>query len=273
MRSLIKIINGQNNSTDEIMQLQCDLFSRPGIDKDNNEDSYLVDKNDNFCECKSTQLFSSDTMHIFAVFDGVTAGGNGKKSSEMAARYLKDAIDYDMRGFDESFISAIDSTIKGINSRMYKTFLEYPEAKFGTTMAMIIIYKSHCVVYNVGDSRVYRLTDGSLVQLSYDHTIENYKRQLGFLKKDPYISKKDGSILYQCLGKNESIDYYKYGPFELQPNDKLFICSDGIYNTLDKECFVSLLQSGQDRTVLNLAEAARESGSIDDQTGILISVR
>ena len=266
-----------HNNTDEMMHLQCVLFSRKGFDKVVNEDSFLVDRYCNYLESNSTEsihsfTLTSDTMHLFAVFDGVSTGGNGKKSSEMAAQFLKTILDYSMNGFEDAFISEIDTVIKDVNSRIYNAFSDHPESKRGTTMAMILIFGSHCIVYNVGDSRIYRLTDSSLIQLSHDHTLENYKRQMGFMKKDPYISKNDGSTLYQCMGKDESIDYFKYGPFKFKSNDKFFICSDGISGFLDRKCLITLLQSDSNQALMNLAEAACRAGSTDDQTGILISI-
>lgn len=269
---LIMIISGHNSNADEVMRLQCNLFSRKGLEKEINEDVFLVDRYDNYFENKLTFSLTSDSMHVFAVFDGVSAGGNGEKSSEMAAKHLQSILNYNMKGFNDSFNAAIDTAINNTNSSIYKFFSKQSESKWGTTIAMIIIYRSQCVVYNVGDSRIYRLTNSSLIQLSHDHTVESYKRQLGFLKNDPYISEKDGSILYRCLGKEKSIDYYKYGPFKIESKDKLLICSDGISGFLDRNSLSNLLQSNQDQIVENMADAAREAGSVDDQTGILISV-
>lgn len=272
IRRILKRITEQDDNTDEVMHIQCELFSRKGIDKETNEDSFLIDRYEDSSESKATHSLVSDRMHVFAIFDGVSAGGNGKRSSEMAVQCLQAVLNDNMSGFDDSFIASMDAAIKSINLSIHRAFSEQPGSKWGTTMAMIILYRSDCIVYNVGDSRVYRLTDGSLIQLSYDHTLENYKRQLGFLKKDPYISEIDGSTLYQCLGKGESLEYYRYGPFRYKADDKFFICSDGISGYLDRNNLVSLLQSDQDKTVINLAEAARKAGSMDDQTGILISV-
>lgn len=269
---LILIITGHSGNTDEVMHLQCNLFSRKGLEKEINEDAFLVDRYDNYLENNSTFLLTSDSMHVFAVFDGVSAGGNGEKSSEMAVKHMQSVLNYNMKGFDDTFFTAVDTVINNTNSNIYNAFSRQSESKWGTTLAMIIIYRSQCVVYNVGDSRIYRLTNSSLIQLSHDHTLESYKRQLGFLKKDPYISEKDGSILYRCLGKEESIDYNKYGPFKIESKDKLLICSDGISGFLDRKSLSDLLQSNQDQIVRNLADAAREAGSVDDQTGIIISV-
>ncbi len=274
INKLIKIIMGQSNDTDTIMHLQCELLSRKGSDKEVNEDSFLVDRYANNLDAESVQSYTltSDLMHIFAVFDGVSSGGNGKESSEIAAESLKRILDYNTEGFDDSFIAAVDAAIRDVNLSIYNAFSAQSESKQGTTMAMIIVYRSNCIVFNVGDSRIYRLTDGSLIQLSYDHTLENYKRQLGFMKKDPFISKKDGATLYQCLGKDVSIDYYKYGPFKYKSGDRFFICSDGISGFLDRKILLTLLQADSGHTLVDLSEAAYQAGSLDDQTSIMISI-
>ena len=269
---LIKRITRREHRKKEIMYLECNLFTRKGLDKEVNEDSFLIDRFDEYSEEIKNLSFNSDTMHIFAIFDGVSTGGNGKRSSEMAVQYLKNFIIKNKNSFEDLFCFFIDKLIWKINIDLYKSFNEHGKSKWGTTMAMIIIYMDQCVLFNVGDSRIYRLMEGSLIQLSQDYTLESYKRHLGFLKQDPYISKKDSSILYQCLGKNETIEYYKYGPFTIESNDKLFMCSDGISGYLSSKNIITILNSDDKQKIYNLAEEARKAGSIDDQTGILISI-
>ena len=272
IKGLIKKNTGRNDQTDEIKNLKCNIFTRKGIGKETNEDSFLVDNIDVYSDDLQNVDLSTNAMHVFAVFDGVSTGGNGKKSSEMAAQYLKSILKNSNDGFNDSFLSSIDTSIKELKHNIYEAFSNQEQAKWGTTMAMLIIYRNQCVVYNAGDSRVYRFTDSSLIQLSHDHTIENYKRQLGFLKKDPYISEKDGSILYQYLGKDDSLEYYKYGPFTFESNDCFLICSDGISGSLKRKDLMTLFKSDQNQTVLSFADVALKSGATDDQTGILITV-
>ncbi len=260
----------------ECLTLNCQSFSRKGIGKDHNEDCFLV--NDMYScfeeECRVDVSFNSWDLTILAVCDGVSGGGNGQDSSKTTVNLLRHLYDNkNIIGQSEDFkrfLRRVEHEIQETNWKIYNLFAESGENMWGTTLALLIIFRNNGVVYNVGDSRIYRVRNKLLTQLTRDHTVAEYKRQMGFFNEDPYITETDKKTLYQYLGKKEEIEMYKYGPFALNKNDRFLICTDGISGTLGRKELLLEMDKNSKNIIELLAEKSLRQGSQDDQTGIYI---
>jgi protein phosphatase len=114
---------------------------------------------------------------------------------------------------------------------------------------------------NCGDSRLYRLHDGVLQQLTTDHSLNNL---LG--------SNQHTNIITNCIGggcKTSYIDLVQCTA-DVQPGDVFMLCSDGLSDMISDEEIARLLLSGHEATAL--CEAAEEAGGHDNVSVIVIHV-
>lgn len=99
-----------------------------------------------------------------------------------------------------------------------------------STLALMFLYDNKCLVYNVGDSRVYCIKKGilgvKLQQLSLDHSCEIDKNINGKIMKK--------SVLTQYIGKIEGLSVFSK-EYKANLEDIFIICSDGIYKTLKEQ--------------------------------------
>ena len=132
----------------------------------------------------------------------------------------------------------------------------------GTTLVGLAYYCGHFYSLNCGDSRLYRLRNGSLKQLTTDHSLNN---MLG--------SSKHSSIITNCIGGGNNHSYMDIVKMtdDVQYSDVYLLCSDGLSDMLDDQQIEVLLKSGGDADAL--CQAAIEAGGFDNVSACVIEVK
>ena len=147
----------------------------------------------------------------------------------------------------EEWLSYIN---KIINSRGYA---DPSLTEMGTTLVAVLYYGEKYYWVNCGDSRVYRLRDGELTQLSVDHSLINATG-----------SKKHSNIITNCIGagcKSSYIDMYDMTS-DFLPGDTYMLCSDGLNDMLPDSEIEELMNGNA--TANGLCEAAIQAGGFDN---------
>ena len=132
----------------------------------------------------------------------------------------------------------------------------------GTTLVGIAYYGGDFFSMNCGDSRLYRLRNGSLQQLTTDHSLNNM-----------YGSSKHSSVITNCIGggcKNSYMDIVRMTD-DFLPSDVYLLCSDGLSDMLNDQQIEIMLKSGGDADAL--CEAAIEAGGFDNVSACVINVK
>ncbi len=146
----------------------------------------------------------------------------------------------------------------------------------GTTLAGFIIEGNLLAVINIGDSRLYRIRDDHIEQITQDHTVAGAMERMGLLTKQEALCDPQKHILTSALGieplKNIKVDLF---PAEIGTKDLFLLCSDGLYDMLDDEEIVEAINSFKGKSLekagRTLIERANLAGGKDNITIILIS--
>jgi PPM family protein phosphatase len=141
----------------------------------------------------------------------------------------------------------------------------------GTTLTAVIARGNHAQVAQVGDSRAYLFRAGNLVLLTQDQTIGNRLRERG---TDPdMINPQFKELLTQAMGAQRELSVVMTST-DLEPQDLLLLCSDGLYKVVTPEEVVDILE-----LEIPLIERARkmiargnENGGPDNITFILAEI-
>lgn len=230
--------------------------SRIGCVRSNNEDMVLAyDKflrSDVYC----TEFLTENTdRFVIALADGMGGHRAGEVASEQVLDSLKFFISDIPRGlsigeFDETMMVWLQSINNNINrqGRADQALLE-----MGTTLVGIIYYGGKYFWINCGDSRLYRLRDGNLVQISTDHSLSNARGE-----------KKHSNIITNCIGagcKNSYLDIFEFTA-DFKQGDIYMLCSDGLNDMVPNTKIEQLMNEGC--TANDLCEAAIEAGGFDN---------
>ena len=247
-----------------MIKLFVTATSRKGPVRSNNEDMVLVGnsfiRNDNL---KNSFELSDTKRTLFAVADGMGGHNRGEVASSLTLHNLQfffgdiptglddDAFEEMMNEWLESINNVIDS--KGRADERFKGM--------GTTLVGLAYYESRFFLINCGDSRLYRMRNGQLQQLTTDHSLNNL---LG--------SDKHSSVITNCIGggtKKSYIDLLRITD-DVKPSDIYLLCSDGLTDMLKDRDIEALLRVGADSNTL--CEAAIEAGGFDNVSACVIDV-
>ena len=155
-----------------------------------------------------------------------------------------------------SIEKSIKTFISSINTILYEeSMVNYERPELVTTLTIVIIEGERLYGANVGDSRIYLQRDGVMTQLSHDHVME----------EEGY----DG-VLTQAMGIDKEVNPYYFENI-INTNDKILLCSDGLYTVLDDEVLANAMPNGAHHLVKK-ASKLMEDNLPDDTTAVVIDV-
>ncbi len=146
-------------------------------------------------------------------------------------------------------------------------------AGMGTTLTMLLIVGEKGILAHVGDSRLYLLRASSLHQLTTDHTLANELIQTGRIAEDSDEAARYHHVLTRSVGHHESVDVETL-LFDLIPNDRLLLCSDGLSNYFpdDSEIAVELGATNIHQISQRLVQLANARGGKDNITCVVVRI-
>ena len=238
--------------------------SRVGCVRSNNEDMVLAFDRFVRSDAYRTEFMTENTERFaIALADGMGGHRAGEVASEQTLENLKFFINDIPRGmsigeFEETMVEW-HQHINNIISRQGHSNPALLE--MGTTLVAVIYYFGKYFWLNCGDSRLYRLRDGQLSQLSTDHSLRNARGEV-----------KHSNIITNCIGagcKNSYIDLYEFTS-DFLPGDTYMLCSDGLNDMVSDAVIERLMNEGC--TANGLCEAAIAAGGFDNVSVCLFRV-
>lgn len=248
-----------------------------GLIRKNNEDSFL----------------EMPDFGLFAIADGMGGELCGEVASEAAIKSLRSFVTenravidaFQMNPSPENKAHVLDmlaDSLRNANAFVFKEALQRGiNGKMGTTLTVLLAIENTGFMVHAGDSRLYMIRNCEITQLSTDHTLLNdYRKQVG--DYSGVFDEKFSGILTKAVGIQEYVEPEKL-TFAILPDDKYLLCSDGLYNGLDKEFpdlhpFFSGVFEDETKEKEHLKEAMRSltdvvfrNGAPDNVSIILVS--
>ena len=237
-----------------------------GMKRTHNEDAYEL----------------MDDERLYLVADGMGGHASGEVASRMAIDTLREFFiatsqdpeatwPYKMdksRGYEEN---RLVTGIKLANLRIHESAQREPRLRgMGTTIAAILVIDDGVLVAHVGDSRVYRLRQGKLEQLTDDHSLLNDYIKMKRLTEEEIANFPHKNVIVRALGMKETVkvDTRLDPP---QPGDLYLLCSDGLCGPVSDAEIAELAQSTNDLKAIasRLIERANANGGPDNVTVLL----
>ena len=183
-----------------------------------------------------------DGSGFFTVADGLGGCGSGEVSSDLAAHALLKAWEdnsvkpQERAAWLEEAIRAADRLLVGEQKRR--------GSGMKTTVAALSIDGAHAAWAHVGDTRVYRLTDGRIERLTCDHSVSYKKYQSGEISRNGVNFDEDRPSLLRVLGDPKGCRPESGSLEAILPGDAFLLCSGGFWEYLyDEELLIDFLQS------------------------------
>ena len=232
-----------------------------GKARDINEDSFYITDNS----------FSDIQLYILA--DGMGGCKAGDIASKLAISTAKSYIENNIKDTPkekESLIQLVGSSAEYANMVVYEKSKENKDFEgMGTTIEICLIYNNRAFIAHIGDSRIYRIRNGLIRQLTQDHSYVQTLVKQGTITKDEAEIHPKKNILTKALGCNAFVepDMLVRG---FQKDDILVMCSDGLSNMVTQDDIFNIVTNNFEIAPKELVDLANKNGGIDNITVITI---
>ena len=207
----------------------------------------------------------------FAILaDGLGGHRAGDVASRLAAKSLAGCIRRSALDNSMPTLVDIDQSFQTANRSVRKSARRHPERKgMGTTLVLTVFLERTLLYGYVGDSRLYRVREGRLEQLSRDHTLAQECIDSGTLTHRDRRYAAYNAMLSKSIGSSRRIRP-DTGAVPLREGDVYLLCSDGLSDfvpageieNLLRPCKNRLLDSARDLVQIALAKGGHDNVSI-----------
>jgi protein phosphatase len=231
---------------------------------------------------------NEDNLHVptddclAIVADGMGGHASGEIASQMAVEtivefFKRTADDAEVtwpfkldRGYRFD-ISRLVTGIKLANVKIYEAAQREPKYHgMGTTLVSALFRDGQVLIGHVGDSRLYRLRDGEVTQITEDHSLLNDYIKMKKLSAQEIESFPHKNVIVRALGMKETVqvDIYTDRP---RLDDVYLLCSDGLSSMISDQEISATLKRETDmaRMTERLIAAANAAGGTDNITVVL----
>lgn len=241
-----------------------------GVGRSQNDDRALI--NDLIIEEGTYNIILKNNKCLAAICDGVGGEMYGYEAAQITLEVFSKLWGQEIN--EEIIKSNIYISNKNVLEKQ-KSNLSY--RKMSTTLAGLYINESDYIIFNVGDSRVYRFRNKYISLLSRDHSLVQELVDLNILSREEAANDPRKNQINRFIGHptdfTGNIYYYSDSYFE---QDILMICTDGLYDVLTEDDFEEILgrcnrgEISLEECCNCLIETAIKFGSRDNISVILI---
>lgn len=231
-------------------------------------------------------FFSDDTLGLYAVADGM----GGHKAGEIASQEAIDTL-HGMVKRGADILTALDaenpspetlrkaqrlleSAVQGATYMIYGIAQSDPtQHGMGTTLSVLLLRGGIGVAAQVGDSRIYMSRNGTVSQITEDHTLIAWQIKQGIITAEQAAASPHKNVITRAVGSREYVQVDTQC-FPVQSGDRFLLCSDGLHGYLsDEKELVPYMASSLENAARDLISLANERGGRDNITAIVADVR
>jgi len=216
-------------------------------------------------------LHVDEQLGLFIVADGMGGHNAGEIASNIAVQKIAAAV-RDGLASGEKVSSIILEAVAAANRAIFFTAASDPWwTEMGTTVVMALFHGERVAISHVGDSRAYMIKNGSIEQLTEDHTFVAEWVKEGSITLEQARTHQARHGLTMALGIDEEVDPV-ITEREWSPHGSLLLCSDGLTEVLKDSEILDILAKATDpqQACDALVNAANEKGGPDNITVIVI---
>lgn len=225
-------------------------------------------------------LVMDPELSLFVVCDGMGGHAAGDVASQTAARAVVESVRQRqglLHAFDDStesrdaLVELVEEAVQDASRAVHRVaHSEQGRAGMGTTLTLVLFARGVGVMAHVGDTRLYLLRDGSIHQLSEDHTYVQEMVRRGIVTLEQAKGGPWANVITRAVGIQENVRVDTL-LFDILAGDTLVLCSDGLSKYVDTNELPAFV-GGKDLAAMSqtLIDTANERGGSDNVTAILM---
>jgi protein phosphatase len=144
----------------------------------------------------------------------------------------------------------------------------------GTTLVVALWHDNQISVGHIGDSRLYRLRDGALEQITRDHSLLQEQIDSGMITREQARHSQNKNLVTRAVGIDPEVETEVH-TYSVQPGDMYLLCSDGLSDMVpdeDVQLTLESLASNLPLAAEQLVQQANDNGGRDNISVILVRI-
>ncbi len=207
-------------------------------------------------------------LDILIIADGMGGHRGGKVASKIAVDSIREYFETHIKE-NHPAESMIDESLNTAN-RMIRDFAAADPGLYGmgATAVLLVIRENRAVFRHLGDCRLYLIRDEKIRRLTRDHTLVQKLLDDGIITLAESLFHPERNIVSKALGGRFYLEFDEpTGNLELINNDRLLMCSDGLFDSMSDEEILEIAKSGDiNKCVQALVDEANKRGGNDNIT-------
>jgi serine/threonine protein phosphatase PrpC len=233
-------------------------------------------------------LFRDDARGFYVVADGVGGHNKGEIASREAVDVLHSWVFGAQRDLDrlvEGIAAGETECVweirrlleSGVKSACYMVYgmaeLDPEKRGMSTTLSALLVRGTSAFAAHVGDSRVYRVREESVLQLTEDHTLLNYKVKHKMMTVEEAARAGGKNVITRAVGHKDYVQV-DTADIDVQRGDRFLLCSDGLhgYFTSDREVAELCSDGDLEECAESAIALANQRGGKDNITAVVVEV-
>lgn len=228
-------------------------LTHPGKVREENQDNFLID----------------EAAGVFAVMDGA----GGLQEGSIASGLVKQSVARMGRPTNaEHLLQRFETCVIEAKGAIDELSRQQNGVQMGSTIAALLAFEGDFACVWAGDSRVYRLRDGVLEQITTDHTEVQDLLDRNLLTREEAQNWSRRHVITKAVGTGVDLDLELVSG-KLRPGDRFLLCSDGLTEHVDNARLGAFLLTNPLSSAAGaLIDAALEGGGRDNVTVVVVEI-
>ncbi|MFZ1910042.1 MAG: Stp1/IreP family PP2C-type Ser/Thr phosphatase [Burkholderiales bacterium] len=229
---------------------------------------------------------TSDAAHGLVVLaDGMGGYNAGEVASGMATTVIATEVAHALASVKPQDVdpqtrrplaeNLLREQILKANTSIHQAAQSQPQyAGMGTTLVTCLFYDNRVMVAHLGDSRLYRMRDGALTQVTRDHSLLQEQIDSGLITPEQAKTAQHRNLVTKALGIDPSVEP-EIREYRTAPGDIYLLCSDGLCDMVSDEDIgmaLEALGANLELAAQQLVQMANDNGGRDNVSVILVRI-
>ncbi len=216
--------------------------------------------------------------NVYVVADGVGGNLGGEIASRTAVYEITQFVHANLLEENATPMQVkayFTECLSKANDIIYKKADRTDEnSGMATTVVVCCIRDGYAYIAHVGDSRAYICRNGTLTQITEDHTYVNALVKAGIISTEEAAEHEKRHMITRALGAEETV-LPDFKQVKLKENDIILLCTDGLFGEVQEPLITEILSSdglAMSEMALQLVDEANKSGGTDNITVICLKI-